>query len=307
MNNAYRRIAILAVGLACWWTCLRALRSGVEGPWYVLDRVMTFTEDPPFNHRILFVLVAKLFRFVVPGLVVEHAFVLSQAVALGLALLLVYEWGKLFVGAHLRFLAPVLLSLMLIPTFGHYTFYDVGVVATNTAGLLCLERKRVLPFLVVFILGTLNHEISLLMLAYLWAGRKHLGWGMGKSAQAILVGVLVYGAIRAALFGFLPASAAWEGIKLQYNLELLLTDHRAIGYTVLAVGPWYVLAFLGYQTAPNWLRRCVVVVPPLVGITALFGQFSEARQFDSLIPLVLGFVLCWIRTEESRLNESRTG
>ena len=72
------------------------------------------------------------------------------------------------------------------------------------------------------------------------------------------------------------------------------------------VGPWYVLGFLGFRTAPDWLRRCVVVVPPLVVITALFGQFNEARQFDSLIPLVLGFVLCWIRTEESRLNESRT-
>ena len=101
------------------------------------------------------------------------------------------------------------------------------MVATYTAGLLCLERKRILLFLVVFILGTLNHEISLLMLAYLWAGRKHLGWGLGKSGQAILVGVLAYGAIRAALFWFLPASAAWEEIKLDHNLEVLLSDHRA--------------------------------------------------------------------------------
>ena len=128
MNSAHRRIAILAICIACWWTCLWALRAGYEGSWYVLDRVMTFTEDPPFQHRILFVLLANLFRFVVPGLVVKHAFVLSQAVALGLTIWLAHEWGKRFVGAHLQFLAPVLLSLMLIPTFNYYTFYDVGVV-----------------------------------------------------------------------------------------------------------------------------------------------------------------------------------
>jgi hypothetical protein len=33
----------------------------------------------------------------------------------------------------------------------------------------------------------------------------------------------------------------------------------------------------------------------LAGATFLVGQFQESRQFDALIPVVIGFVLCQAR------------
>ena len=55
---------------------------------------------------------------------------------------------------------------------------------------------------------------------------------------------------------------------------------------------WYGLAATGWRHAPSFLRRCTLILPCLLVMTTLVGQFNEARQFDAFIPVAMALMLC---------------
>ncbi len=283
----------LLVGLS-WLTFNALLEQGFEGSWYLLRDVMTFREGPPFQHRVLFVLLADAIQAALPGFGYVRCYMLSQGVAIVLTFLMVRRWSEHFVAGKLAFLGQFLLAAMLIPTFRYYTFYDIGTVFFFTACLDLLWRGQLLLYLVAFTLGTLNHEVILLVVPVAALVRGSARRGRTHVAAFVMAQLGLYAAARLALFRFLPAAGAWQSGKAAYNLHLFTHDPLAVAKLALTLLPWYVMAALGWKYATRDLKQCAWLLPLMGGTYWFVGQLNEPRLFDGFIPVAIGFVLCFL-------------
>ncbi len=270
--------------------CFLALRNqGFEGSWYRLADVMSHTAQPPYQHRILFVWVANGVHALFPGWAPSRCYFVSQIPVILIAFALMKRWVRLFAPPRIAVLSPLLLALMLIPTFGYFTFYDVGVTLFSTACLLLLFRRHYPAYLAVFLLGTLNHEVILLMGAVFavvafdrMPRGSYLGWILAQAAG--------YLAVRLLLFHFLPADAAWSGGKVWMNIDFLVNRPGPVAASAGAVLFWWAAAAAGIPHAPPRLRRCLILVPLLIGMTVLVGQINEPRLMNSAIPVAVALI-----------------
>ena len=287
------RIFSLCVLSGCTWVCFRSLKNyGYEGPWLRIDQIMSFSADPPFGHRLLFVLLAKAVKGVFPAFSDMKCFLFSQLAAILLALGAIRKWGELFVPAGLESLPQLLLVLIVLPTMSYFNFFDFGILFTFSACLFFLVRDRFLPYLLLLGLGTLNHENSALLIPVFVAvsvGVKPLNrrfW-----IRLVLQG-LVYGAVRLLLFVVLPAH---QGLtpRLGTNLNLLSHELPMLGHRYLGTVFWYAIALLGLRHAPGVLRRCTILLPLLFVTSLVYGELNETRLFDAFIPIVVALVCCY--------------
>ena len=72
---------------------------------------------------------------------------------------------------------------------------------------------------------------------------------------------------------------------------------QSIFFACIAVVPWWAVACKGWKHSSSLLRCCALSLPGLYLVTFLFGKFDEARQFDAFIPVCMGFIACWLRSE----------
>ena len=280
------------------------VRYGEERAWYPIADVMNLAAKPPFQHRMMFVAPAELLRAVIPSMSYLDSFLYSQLLAAMLALWALKRLAGEFIRKDLAFLAQPLLLAIWAPTLRYYTFYDIGIVFVFSFCLYHIYRKEFLPYLLMLALGTTNHETTL----FLIATSACVWWGQmppGRLARVLLLQLAVYGAVRALLFYYLPAHAAWEGGKLPYNIFLLTERPQEL---LLNLGPlllWYGAAALGWRSAPPALRRSVIVLPCLLVMTVLVGQLHEARQFDGFLPIAVCLIVCRIAASTASCPESQ--
>jgi|GEM_PF-3440585 len=290
-----RKVFSLLILLGCSWAFYYIfLKYGYEGNWYVIKDVMTFSESPPFQHRILFVLLAQLTKTALPFISYKTSYFISQIVSIVLTFYIIKKWAGLFIAKELTFIAQILLAAILIPTVTYYTFYDVGVVFFYTVCLYFLYKQQFLKYLFWFAIGTLNHEITLfLILIYAAINfdgciKKSRVWGN------ILLQVITYFAVRGILFYFIPVTNFWQPNKVWRNIEMILNDPFDLFIRDFGVVCWFLIALLGIKYAPQILKRSLILLLPLIGMVLLVGQIHESRIFNSLIPIKIALILCFI-------------
>lgn len=288
-GSDWRDYAIFAVYAAAFAYLL--VQVGSEQKWYVIDKIMAYQGTPPFQHRVLFIFPAQLLQYVMPQLSAIECFLWSQLLAVVLTLWAVRRFASLFIRSDLAFIGQFLALCMWAPTLTYYTFYDIGIIFVYAFCLYHLMRRELLPYLAMLVVGTFNHEITLFLIvasAVVYLGNMSL-----RSLAALLaLQLLLYGLVRLLLFYLLPAHQAWEGGKLAFNLHLLLHQTRGLVYNLGPLLLWYGLAATGWRHAPPFLRRCTLILPCLLVMTTLVGQFNEARQFDAFIPVAMALMLC---------------
>ena len=284
--------ALMFVEYACLFYFYLA-RMGAEHDWYVLEQIMTFTGDPPYQHRILFVVPAQILRKVMPSVSYLQSFLWSQAAAIVLALWAVKRFARLFIREDLAFVAQFLLVAMWAPTLDYFTFYDIGIVFVYSFCLYHLLRREFVPYLLMFALGTFNHELTLFLVvasAFVLFGRMD----MRKLAEFLLLQLVLYALVRGSLFHFLPVDRAWASGRVLFNLDLFSKRPRFLFMSIAPLIFWYALALPGLRPARPDLRRCLIVLPCLLAMTLLVGQLNESRQFDAFIPIAVALILGWI-------------
>ena len=289
-----RRVFYLLVLLGNSWVCFRVLKEyGYEGAWMPIQSIMNFSFPPPVGHRVLFVLLADGIQAVFPALDYLKCYLLSQLVAILLAFWAIRRWGALFIREELSILAQLLLTVILIPTLHYYDFYDFGVVFFFSACLYFLFTDRFIPYLCLLAVGTLNHEITLLLIPVFVA--LHFPEGLKRTRVWLQTALQLaaWGGVRALMFWLLPSDASPE-LRLQANIQELL--HPTPGLFLRYVSPliWMGAGLFGYRHAPRRLRRALILLPLLVITTFLYGQFHEVRQFDAFIPVIVALILCSI-------------
>jgi hypothetical protein len=296
MNRWRQNLFDLCVWVGVTWACYHVFRNqGYEAEWYPLEPVIDFTADPPFRHRLLMALPARLLMETVAGLSVLYAFLLTQLIAIALAVGVMMVWSRLFIHRALVGLGPLLMLAMLAPTFHYFTYYDVAVVLFSAACLTCLLHGWLPLYLLIFFVGTFNHEIMLVLVldaaVILWAE----GMEPRRVAAFVVINLLTYVLARAILFGLLPVETAWNAGKSAANVEILLHHPKNMLKVVLTVGCWLAAAAIGWRHAPKMLRLAAAVhLPQLVVIDWLFGQINESRMFNNFVPLAVALVLCFV-------------
>ncbi len=215
---------------------------------------------------------------------------------IGIALMYAAFWGFYFslrglarqtygtVGGFANFAS--LLGVVAVPTmFKYYSYiYDPPALFLFTLGLLVLARAQWKLFLVVFALGCINKETTIL-LALVFA--LHYRDRMDRSLflRLLFAQVLVFLAARGV---FHYSYRNNPGLSLEWhffdNLRLLKP------YTLATLLAWVGLgALVAHRWAekPRFLRDAFWVLPPLVVLTFLFGLYDELRDYYEAYPAVV--------------------
>jgi len=293
--------ALKPLALAWGFPCLVAAtifvvfqQACVEGPWYRIDDAMAFRVEPPFRHRVLFILVARAIEYAVPWFSQRQAFFASQFLAAGLAVFASQAWCRRTTSTPLSYFGLALTALMLAPTFQYYTSYDFGIVFFYALCLTLLCARRYTLYVVAAAIGTLNHEliVFLMLLSGVIARAQQRTWTW--SIGLVLIQLALYTAIRSALFWLMPVELAWLPGKVWVNIDRLVHVQYLVRTAVLL--SWFGIAIaLGARSAAVEVRWAVLLLPMLIGMTLLVGQINEARQFVAFIPVATVLILAYFR------------
>ncbi len=292
---AVRAVPTVLAWLGCCVAVLMAVERGYQGAWYQLATIIHRPEaaQAPFGYRPLFPLLANGLQTVFPKMTDHNAFIATQVICIGATVYLMGRWTNLFLPGIGKLLGFMLAALMLCPTIGYWTFYDIALTGFWTACLMLLYYERTVGYLLIFMLGTLNHESTLLLVpcAVLYL------WGRVKWWKLLLLTIAQLAAWVGARYLVVMAVHGAPGLfqnHLEMNLHLLRTySKQALFFTGITVLPWWGLAAMGWRHAPRLLRCATITLPGLLLVTLLFGRFDEPRQFDGFIPVCAGLIACW--------------
>jgi len=268
---------------------LLLMRCGFEAPWYPLEVLMKNPGAlPVFGHRLLWIWVADLLHKIAPSLSYSACYLLSQIAPTILAVVMIGRWSALFIQPSLRWIGQVLLVPMLATTFNYFTFYDISIVFFYALCLFLLHQRRYLAFAIAVGIATVNHENALLLVVL--AGSETRRYGKRVCTSVTLGSLLLYVAARLLVQYLLPTSKFVDW-RIWTNLIYPLLHPRLVIESALALLFWWVAAVASWSNVEPFLRRTAILLPMLLAVTFLFGQFHEPRQFDAMIPIVIGFTV----------------
>lgn len=296
------RFGSIALYAALFLTSIFILKlQGYEGSWYRISDAIYFEAEPPFLHRVLFPSIARLlveFADLNPFM----AFTLTQAAVLLALFPIVRRWCRRFGDPEVAVLAPTLLIPFLFALADYYTFYDLGIILFYTIGLTLLLEKRTFAHLFLVPVATLNHENFLLLV--LVSGLLHNPFRPNTAFdwRFVALQLVLYTLTRATLFVLLPVHRFSEFGKIWINLHYLseAATNPTILWKTLLLFVWFGVSALGLVGAPTFLRRASVLLPLLVGITFIFGQLNEARQFAAFVPVALALMMSLVKGNVTR-------
>jgi hypothetical protein len=279
---------------------LLLMRCGSEATWYPLEVLINNPSAlPVFGHRLLWVWVADLIHRLAPSLSYSACYLLSQIPPTILAIVVIGEWSALFIQPSLRWIGQLLLVPMLATTFSYFNFFDISIVFFYALCLLLLYRRRFVAFAVVVGVATLNHENALLLVVL--AGFETLRYGKRTCAAVTLGSLSAHLAARFLIQYVLPTSKFVDW-RIWTNLIYPFIHPRLLIESALALAFWWIAAGVAWPSVDPFLRRAAILLPMLLAVTFLFGQFHEPRQFDAMIPVVIGFIVSFANARIERTN-----
>lgn len=264
---------------------------------YTIKTMMTDPGSVPvFGQRLLLVWPAVLLKHFVPRLSYFVAFKSVQGAAIVVAVYLIGKWSALFVG-DLKFLGQIVSAAYLIPTFAYPNAHDVGVLIIYTLCFIFLYRRNYWLFGVTFCVGMLNHQNTLLLIPTALV----ILWGREKRAQTVwlvLLTTAAYFSIQFALNWLLPIPATHYQ-KIWTNVRQIVEMHRTLLFGFLALAPWYAAGVVAFSDAEPFLQRAAILLPMQLGVFFVYGQLNEARIFNGFLPVLIGILLCYVRSNFS--------
>lgn len=284
------------IGLACAATILIALERGYEGSFYRLSTIIHHPEsaNAAFGYRLLFPTLAAQLQKLAPSLTDHNCFIAVQSLVIAITVYLLGKWASLFLPKFGQIFGYAILPLMVCPTIGYWTFYDIAIIGFWTACLLLLHHRRYLTYMVIFAAATLNHENILLLIpcaiVYSWGRMK-----LSLLALFAVSQVALWCGVRYLVISLVPAGPLFDN-RFWYNL--LFWRHyslQALFFAWVILIPWWLVAFMGWKYAPPLLRCSAISLPGLLVVTFLFGKYDEARQFAAFTPTCIGLIGCWLR------------
>jgi hypothetical protein len=263
-------------------SAIRAIRSGL--PRSTLGAIRRTVSGPPlYLPRKLGILGWE------PAFITEYAI----AVVMHFALLAAFPFAlrRLFQALYgapgHSYIAP-LLATLLLPWFffdrGTHYLYDFSTLLLFTLALAFLAEERLGPYYLVLVLGTVNKETAALLILVFattcWERLPRRLFVRHVVAQLVIVGS-VLGALNRVFSGNPGGAVEWHLVK---NLRLMETVPSLS--SLLALMSATLLVFVRLGDKPTFLKRALIVLPPLVVSYLCLGIYGEIRVFYEAYPIL---------------------
>ncbi len=187
---------------------------------------------------------------------------------------------------------PFVAFLGLPPSFEPYGsyLYDSAVLALFTFGLALLVRRKWLAYLVVFALACLNKETTILLPAIF---ALHFGSEGRWKQRSFLLLLAVQGVLFLAIRFSLQSIYA-DNLGEPVEFHLLRNLFKFPRYSVGSVIGFLVAAgfvFHNWRAKSAFLKRTLLMLVPLFGLTVFLGYLDELRDYYEVYPAILLLML----------------
>jgi len=179
------------------------------------------------------------------------------------------------------------LALLGLPTMFQYTsfIYDFPLLLLYTLGLIFLYKQDWIKFLIIFLVGCINKETTILLtlvfyIYYKSSLKKELFNKLlvAQFAIFILVKSLLYFVFKNNPGTFI------EFHLIDHNLRLLIGYDLTLVAAVLGL---ILLVFYKWNEKPNFLKTSLWMFIPLIILTLFLGYLDELRDYYEVYPAVI--------------------
>ena len=183
------------------------------------------------------------------------------------------------------------LALLGLPTMFQYTsfIYDFPLLLLYTLGLIFLYKQDWIKFLIIFLVGCINKEttilLTLIFYIYYKSGLKKELFNkllIAQFAIFILVKSLLYFVFKNNPGTFI------EFHLIDHNLRLLTGYDLTLAVAVLGL---ILLVFYKWNEKPSFLKTSLWMFIPLVVLTLFLGYLDELRDYYEVYPAVIIFIV----------------
>jgi hypothetical protein len=183
-----------------------------------------------------------------------------------------------------------LLALLGLPTMFQYTsfIYDFPLLLLYTLGLIFLYKQDWIKFLIIFLIGCVNKETTILLtLVFYIYFKSNLQQELFNKllVTQIAIFILVKGLLY---FIFINNPGTFiEFHLIDHNLRLLTGYDLTLAAAVLGL---ILLVFYRWNEKPKFLKTSLWMIIPLIILTLFLGYLDELRDYYEVYPAVIIFI-----------------
>jgi len=182
-------------------------------------------------------------------------------------------------------------ALLGLPPMFQYTsfIYDFPLLLLYTLGLIFLYKQEWKIFLIIFVIGCINKETTILLtLIFFLYYKGKLGKNIfNKLLAAQLVIFVLTKILLFILFKNNPGTFV-EFQLVDHNLRLLTGYNLTLAVSLLGL---IVLVFYKWNEKPDFLKISLSALIPLVFLTLFLGYLDELRDYYEIYSVVIILIL----------------
>ncbi len=315
-------LVIIVLGAAVFIVFLRSSGIGLWRP-ESFDLAITASAPRPYAYRVLLPLAANLLAPVAGPVIsqslaagydsvlgnqlfgvqlagatypaqVSIILTLMYVAIVGFAASLWFLLGALRYSRGVCYLHPLVLMLGSLSFFmGFGNMYDFPVLFFFTLGLNLMFRRSWTWYLLVFALGTLNKETTIvlyLVFAAYFYSRLERPLFVRLSAWQLGLFAAIQGTVRYMLRGNPGTALEWH-LNDQILRASQITSNPAYALAwAVAVIVLIIMVMRGWRTKPEFMRRAAWIIPVFVIAAVFWGTPLELRGMLEIFP-VLGILI----------------
>ena len=182
------------------------------------------------------------------------------------------------------------LALLGLPTMFQYTsfIYDFPLLLLYTLGLIFLYKQDWLNFLIIFLVGCINKETTILLTLVFYIFYKS---SLKKELfnKLLIAQFAIFLLIKSLLYFIFKNNQGTfiEFHLIDHNLRLLTGYDLTLAAAVLGL---ILLVFYKWNEKPNFLKTSLWMFIPLVILTLFLGYLDELRDYYEVYPIVIIFI-----------------
>ncbi|MGB5848417.1 MAG: hypothetical protein WBH40_08015 [Ignavibacteriaceae bacterium] len=182
------------------------------------------------------------------------------------------------------------LALLGLPTMFQYTsfIYDFPLLLLYTLGLIFLYKQDWIKFLIIFLVGCINKETTILLtLVFYFFYKSDLKKELFNKLLIAQFGIFIL--VKSSLYFVFKNNPGTfiEFHLIDHNLRLLAGYDLTLAAVVLGL---ILLVFYKWNEKPNFLKTSLWMFIPLVILTLFLGYLDELRDYYEVYPAVIIFI-----------------
>ena len=182
------------------------------------------------------------------------------------------------------------LALLGLPTMFQYTsfIYDFPLLLLYTLGLIFLYKQDWKKFLIIFLIGCINKETTILLTLVFYIFYKS---GIKKELfnKLLIAQFAIFILVKSSLYFIFKNNPGTfiEFHLIDHNLRLLTGYDLTLAAAVLGL---VLLVFYKWNEKPDFLKTSLLMLVPLVTLTLFLGFLDELRDYYEVYPAVIIFI-----------------